>query len=157
MRPHPSRQLHRLVGAVFEFNGHKDHFAIAEIFQVVHLEFAFAIGLVPGLTRLICIFDGGAIMHVLSGAPAGHGRPEIIQHVSMEADALPGSETDDPYARTLILRQQRGADARIGIRALTIELGGNVRRPLSFPLFLGGLVEHGQSHGNSSKSVGCHI
>ena len=37
---HARRQRHRLVGAVFEFDGHEHHFAIAEILQIVHLALA---------------------------------------------------------------------------------------------------------------------
>ena len=59
---HGFRDGERLVGAVEEFDGHEDHLLVADIRQVVDLEPAGSVGLVPGLARLIAVFDGGAIM-----------------------------------------------------------------------------------------------
>src|SRR5690606_4901816 len=60
------RQPHRLVGAVFELDGHEHHFAVAEILKVVHLELAFAVGLVARLAGLVGVFDGAAVVNVLT-------------------------------------------------------------------------------------------
>ena len=88
------RNGERLVGAVEEFDGHEDHFLVAEIFQVVDLVPAGAIGFMAGLARLVGLFDSGAIMDVLAAAPAGHRGPEIIKHMPVEPDSLAGSEPD---------------------------------------------------------------
>src|SRR5262249_10028127 len=93
-----------------------------------------------------------AIMHVLTTASPRHRGPEIIEHVPVETDALARRKTDNPDARTLVFRQQRGANTRVGILALTLELGGNIGRPLRRFLFLGRLVEHSQSHGKFLQS-----
>src|SRR6188474_2723272 len=84
LRPYASRQLHRLVCAVLELDGHENHFAIAEVFQIVHLELALAIGLVARLAGLIRVFNGRSIVHVLEGAPAQNRGPEIVEHVAVE-------------------------------------------------------------------------
>src|ERR1700684_4466453 len=46
---HLIRNGERLVGAVEEFDGHKDHLLVAEIFEVVDLVLTQVIGLVAGL------------------------------------------------------------------------------------------------------------
>ena len=58
-------------------------------------------------------------MQVLAAAAAVHRGPEIVQHVAMEADPLAGREPDDPDPRALGLRQQRRADAAVGIAWLS--------------------------------------
>src|SRR6185437_2198342 len=153
LRAYAFGQSHRLVGAVFEFDGHEHHFTVAEIFKIVHLERAFAISLVARFARLIGIFYGGAVMDVLTAVAARHRRPKIIQHMAVETDALAGSETNDPDTRPVGFRQQRGADARIWTFGLALELSGDICRPLRFVLFLGSFVEHGQGHGNSSDAI----
>src|SRR4029077_15154091 len=105
LRPYAGRQGHRPVGAVLELDGHKNHLAVAEIFQIVNLELVFAVALVPRLAWLIGIFDSCAVMHMLASTAAGHRGPEIVEHVAVKSNALAGSETDDPNARTFILRQ----------------------------------------------------
>src|SRR5262249_47583144 len=104
LRPYASRQRHWLISTILEFDGHKDHLAIAEIFKIMHFELAFAVALVPGLAWLVGVLDGGAVMHMLPPTPTGNRSPEIIQHVTVEADALAGGEADDPYAGSLIFR-----------------------------------------------------
>src|SRR5665811_2615303 len=104
LRPHALRKLHRLVGAVFELDGHEHHFTVAEIFQVVHLELVEAVGLMTRLARLIGVFHGAAVMDMLTTAAARHRGPEIIQHMAVEPDALAGGEADDPYARAFVFR-----------------------------------------------------
>src|SRR5580693_9742102 len=69
----------RLVGAVEELDGHEDHLLVAEIFQVVDLVLAGAVGLVAGLARLIAVFDRGAVVDMLAAAPAGDRGPEIVE------------------------------------------------------------------------------
>src|SRR5262245_17992141 len=54
---HVVRHRHRLVGAVEELDGHEHHLPVAEVLQVVHLELARPVGLVPRLARLIGVFD----------------------------------------------------------------------------------------------------
>src|ERR1039458_6819655 len=70
LRAHAIGQRHRLVGAVFELDGHEHQLAVAKIFQVVHFELAFAVRLVPRLARLISVFDRGATMYMLTAAAA---------------------------------------------------------------------------------------
>src|SRR5581483_9192013 len=128
---------------------HENHFLVFEVVQVVHLVLALGVALVAGLAGLVGHFDGRAVVHVLAGAAAADAGPEIIEHVAVEADALVGSEPDDPDARALVLRQQRGADARVGVLGLALELGGDVGRPRRLLFFVRGLIEHGQSHGRN--------
>src|SRR3974390_3481195 len=78
----------RLVGAIEKFNGHKDHFLVAKIFKVMDLELTRSVSLMAGLARLVSIFDGAAIMDMLTTAPAGHRCPEIIEHVAVKPDPL---------------------------------------------------------------------
>ena len=67
---HLVRNGERLIGAVEELDGHEDHLLVAEIFEVVDLVLAGAIGLVAGLAGLVAVFDGGAVMDVLAAAAA---------------------------------------------------------------------------------------
>src|SRR6516162_4613122 len=91
-----------------------------------------------------------------AGAAVGNRGPKVIQHVTVETKALARSKANNPYAGALILRQQRGADTRVRVLALALELGGDVCRPLRRFLFIGGPIDHAQGHGkSSSKSVGC--
>src|SRR3954453_12066602 len=98
--PRAVGQRHRLVGALQEFDGHEDHVLVAQVFQIVDFELTWPVGLVPGLAWGVGIFDRGAVMHVLASAAARHRRPEIIEHVAMEADPFAGLEPDgpDPHA-----------------------------------------------------------
>src|SRR6185503_18392086 len=81
LRPNVRRQSKRLVGALLEFDGHENHVLVAEVLEIVHLELTGGIGLVTGLTRLIGVLDGRAVMHVLTAASAVHRGPEIVEHV----------------------------------------------------------------------------
>src|ERR1700683_5243707 len=94
----------RLVGAVEEFDGHEDHFLVAEIFQIVNFELSEPVGLMASLAGLVGVFNGRTILQVLPPAPARHRRPEIIEHVAMEPDALAGGKTDDPDPDAIALR-----------------------------------------------------
>ena len=58
------RQRYRLIGTVLELDGHEDHLAIAQIFQIVNFEFALAVALVPCLAGLVGVFDRRAILHM---------------------------------------------------------------------------------------------
>ena len=64
-----------------------------------------------------------------------------------------------PGARRMIQTRVRSvSDSSVeptqgfGFLRLALEFGGDLRRPLRFVLFLGGFVEHGQSHGISSDA-----
>jgi hypothetical protein len=70
--PNARGQGHWFVRAVFELDGHENHFAVAEIFQIVNLEFVFSVALVPRFAGLVGVFDRSAIMHMLAAAPAGY-------------------------------------------------------------------------------------
>src|SRR5262249_35204200 len=138
LRRYARRQRHRRIGAVFELDGHEDHLVIADIFQIVNCEFALAYPAVPCLVGLVGPFDRRAILSMRASAAARNRGPKVIQHVTMEAKALARGKPDDPYAGALILRQQRGANARIRIPTLALELGSDVSRPRRRLLFIGG-------------------
>src|SRR5262245_17261968 len=145
--PHVVGQRQRFVGALQELDGHEDHLLVAEIFEIVDLELAGSVGLVPRLARRVGVFDGGAVVHVLAPAAATHRGPEVIEHVAVEADALAGREADDPHPHAIGLRYQGAADARVGIGLLALEFrgdGGRPRRPLGLFRML---VQHRESHG----------
>src|SRR6266446_4791249 len=129
LRTHAFGQRQRLVGALQEFHGHEDHLFVAEIFEIVHLELAAAISFVPGFAGGVGILDGGPVVYVLASAAAGHCGPEIIEHVTVESNALTGLEADGPHAYAIALRHQRVADAGIGIVLLPLELCKDFRRP----------------------------
>src|SRR5262249_40685925 len=124
-----------------------NHLLVAEIFEVVHLELAGPIGLVPRLAGCVGVFDGGAVVHVLASAAARHRGPEIVEYVAVEADPLPGLEPDRPYPDAITLRHQRVTDAWIGIVLLALEFRGDLRRPRRFHRGLRLLVQHRQGHG----------
>src|SRR3954466_6697844 len=81
--PHAGGQRQRLVGAVLELNRHENQFLVAQIFEVVHLELAGAVALVPGLAGSVGIFDGAAVVDMLAATSAADRSPEIIQHVAV--------------------------------------------------------------------------
>src|SRR5262249_57143798 len=63
---HAFRQRHWLVGALQEFDGHEDHLLVAEILEIVDLELAGPISLVPRLAGRVGGLDRSAVMHVLA-------------------------------------------------------------------------------------------
>src|SRR5215203_4165948 len=99
------RQRHGLIGGIQELDGHEYHLLVPEIFEVMHLELPGAVSLVSGLARLIGIFDGRAIVHMLAPAPARDRGPEIIQHMAMEPDPFARLQADFPNPDPLILGQ----------------------------------------------------
>src|ERR1700677_4768298 len=119
----------RLVGAIEKFDGHEDHLLVADIFQVMDLVLAGPIGLVPGLAGLIGIFNGRAVVDMLTPAHASHVGPEVIEHMSMKAEPLAGGEPDHPDPRALGFRQKHVADAAIRVLSLVLEFSGDRRRP----------------------------
>src|ERR1700742_165893 len=77
--------------------------------------------------------------------------------MAVESDALARGEADDPHTRALVFGEQRGADAGIGVHAFARELGGDIGRPLRRVFLLSGLIEHGESHGDSSGAINSYI
>src|SRR5689334_13680669 len=96
---------HRLVDAIEEFDGHKDHLFVAKVLKVMDLELTRSVSFMAGLARLVRIFDGAAVVDVLATAPAGHRCPKIIEHMAVEADPLTRRQPDDPYAHPVALRK----------------------------------------------------
>src|SRR5262249_39065676 len=88
------------------------------------------------------VFDRSAVMHVLASSPAGDRGPEIIEHVTVEADALAGLEANGPHPDAVALRHERVADTWVGIVLLTLEFRGDFRRPRRFHRGLRLLVQH---------------
>src|SRR5215475_1379798 len=70
LRRYTRRQRHWLIGAILELDRHEDHFAVTEVFKIVHLELVLAVALVPRLARLVGVFNRGAVMHMLAAPPA---------------------------------------------------------------------------------------
>ncbi len=52
------------------------------------LELARPVPLMPGLAGLIGLFDGAAVMDMLTATPAGHRGPKIIEHMAVKTDPL---------------------------------------------------------------------
>src|ERR1700738_4139129 len=92
--PYVLRKRKRLVGALEKFDGHEHHLLVAEILQVVDLVLPRSIGFVAGFARRVGIFDRRAVMHVLASASAAHRGPEIVEHMTVKADALTRLQTD---------------------------------------------------------------
>src|ERR1700758_4666864 len=145
--PHAFGQWHGFVGALQELDGHEDHLLVAEILEIVDLELAGAVGLVPRLAGRVGIFDGGAVVHVLASAVARHRGPEIVEHVAVKADPLAGLEADCPHPDPIALRYQRVPDARIRVVLLPLEFRGDLRRPRRFHRTVRLLVQHRLGHG----------
>src|SRR6476620_10905841 len=101
LRPYAGRQGHRPVGAVLELDGHKNHLAVAEIFQIVNLELVFAVALVPRLAWLISIFDGCAVMHMLPSAAACH---PVFSFFSADLSSIVRAMGIPPKLLTVIYR-----------------------------------------------------
>src|SRR6266480_362563 len=76
----------RRVGAVQELDRGEHQLGIADVLEIVHLELAVAVGLVPGLAGPIGVLDGRAVLQVLPSASRRDRRPEIIKHVAMKSD-----------------------------------------------------------------------
>src|SRR5262249_38439575 len=111
------------------FDGHEDHLLVAEILEIVHLEFARTVGLVPRLAGRVGVFDGSAVMHVLASTAARHGGPEIVGHVAGETGAPARLGAGGPHPDAIAFRYQRVTDAWVGIILLPLEFRGDLRRP----------------------------
>ena len=85
-----------LVGTFEELNRHEYQIGIANVFQVMYLVFARFVGLVACFTGAIRIFSGLTVVEVLSASAGSRRRPEIIEHMAVEADPLPWPEMDPP-------------------------------------------------------------
>jgi hypothetical protein len=107
-----------------------------------------------GLARLVGIFDRAAVVDVLTAAPAGHGRPEIVEHVPMKADPLSRGQPDYPYAHAFALRQKRRSDATIVVLPFTLEISRNGGRPCRLFRTVGRFIRHRQGHGAPPIIVG---
>src|SRR5579883_1472029 len=96
LAPDLVRNRQRRVGALEKLDRHEHHIAIADVLEVMHLELAGPIGLVPGLAGRIGVFDGRTVHQVLA-APAGRdGGPEVVEYMPVEAEPLSGLEPDGP-------------------------------------------------------------
>ena len=88
-RPHGLGDRQGLVGAAVDrLDGHEHQLAVADVFQIVHLELARPIAFVPRLAGRVSVFHRRPVHEVLPAAPAAHRRPEIIEHVAVEEDYL---------------------------------------------------------------------
>src|SRR6185503_4540121 len=99
--------------------------------------------------RIVAVFDRGAVHQVLAPMAAIHRRPEIIQHVAMEADALAGLEPDGPHPQLVGLGEKLGADAAVRLFGLAREFGFQRGRPLGLDVAVRRLLFHGHRHGVS--------
>ena len=99
----PVAVLKAHMGILSKFDGHEDHLLVAEIFKIMHLELSCGVGFVAGLAGLVGIFDGGTVMDMLATATARYRRPEVIQHMTMEADSLARLQPDLPDPHPFIL------------------------------------------------------
>src|SRR5262249_6446712 len=90
---------------------------------------------------------GRAVHQVLAAAAWRDGGPEIVQHVSMEAEALPRLEPDGPYPELVGFRNQFAAHAPMGAARFAGELLLQRGRPFAPVLPLCLLLRHGQGHG----------
>src|SRR6266571_1985037 len=95
----------RRVGAVQELDRGEHQLGIADVLEIVHLELAVAVGLVPGLAGPIGVLDGRAVLQVLPSASRRDRRPEIIKHVAMKSDPFAAFQPDRPHADPVALRQ----------------------------------------------------
>src|SRR5262249_20095943 len=113
--PHVVRNRQRLVGAVEELDGDEVEIGRADVLKIVHLVMAGLVGLVARLARHISVLDGGAVVDVRAGSAVGRDRPEIVEHVAVEAEALAGLELDLPHAHAIALRKEPLPDAAVGV------------------------------------------
>ena len=80
---------------------------IADIFQIVNCEFAFAEASVPCLVGLVGEFDRRAILYMRARAAGRNRGPKVIQHVTMKAKALAGGKADYPNAAAALPAPRR--------------------------------------------------
>src|SRR5262249_43345060 len=145
----------RRVGAFQKLDRHEHHVAVADILQIMHLEFAGPIRLMAGAAAGVAVFSRPAARHV--APPPAHARrgadnqmlprgarrdggPEIVEHVSMEAEPLSGLEADRPYPDLVGLRNQLAPHASIRAARFAGELLLQRSRPLGAVLSRGLLV-----------------
>ena len=148
-RAHLVGNRQRLVGAVEKLDGAEDQLAVADVLEIVHLGVAGRMGLVPGLAGRIGVLDRAAVVHMGAGAPGGQHRPEIVEHVAVEAQPLARLEPDVPDPYPVALGDQPLTDATVGARPLALELGGDLGRPGGAHGLYRLLVQCGHGHGVS--------
>src|SRR5215510_9525643 len=106
------------------------------------------------LARLIGVFDGGAVVHVLAAASTRDRGPEIIKHVAVEAEALARSQADHRHADAVAFREQHIAHARIRVIGFAFELRRDLGRPCTLVRTHGRLVHHRKSYGIPPANTG---
>src|SRR5579885_3216289 len=112
----------------------------------MHLELAGPIALMAGLAGRVGVFDRRAVHQMLAAAARRDGGPEIVEHVSMEAEPLSGLEPDRPYADLVGFRDQLAPDASIGALGLARKLLPERGRPFAPVDPRRRLVGHRQGH-----------
>src|SRR4051794_1887523 len=85
---HVGGQLKRSVGAVQKLDRGKDHLGIPYVFKVVDHELSGGIGMVTGVAGLVNRLRDAAIGKMGASPAGGHRGPEIVEHMSMEAEPL---------------------------------------------------------------------
>src|SRR5215510_9017879 len=111
--PHRIRHRQRIVGAVEELDRREVQLVRSDVLQVVDLEVPRGVAFMPGLAGRIGVLDDGAVIEMRACFAAGRARPEVIEHVAMEAETLAGGEPDVPNPHALALRQEPLADAAV--------------------------------------------
>ena len=94
----PISKFQRRIGAVEELNRGKPQVGIANVFEIVDFVFALSIDEVPGLAGRIDGFDNRPILGVGSRPTRRHRGPKVIQHVTMESNALARRKSNFPDA-----------------------------------------------------------
>ena len=93
------------------------------------LNWPFAVLLMAGFAGLVGVLHHAAVADIGARLAVGGDRPEIVEHVAVEPEALAGLEPDLPDPHALVLRQEPLADATVRVRLLALELGRDLGRP----------------------------
>src|SRR5215469_2341086 len=148
------RNGQRRVGAVKKLDSGEHQITLADVLKIVHLELARRVGLVPGLTGGVAVVHRRAILKVLTAAPRGQGRPEIVEHMPVETQPLARSEPDGPDPHPLAFGQELVAHAPVGMVSLLGEFLAEPLRPSGTLRTVGLFVQHCERHGGSSGEPG---
>ena len=140
------RNGERRVGAVEKFDGGEQQVALTDIFEIVHLEVAARVGLVPRLASRIAVLYRRAILQVLTAATRCQHRPEIVEHVPVETQPLAGPQADGPDPHPGALRQQLTADAPVRVVPLLGQFVAKPLRPGGVIHVIGLLFQHRERH-----------
>ena len=98
------------VRAAEVLDGREDQLGGAHVDEIMDHRLAGAEREPAGLADVVGHLERLAAARVADRRPAGDARPDVVEHVPVEADPLAGGEADLPVARVLVLEQEARPD-----------------------------------------------